>query len=69
MASEHESRWITSGGALFCEMSHEIPIYGRAVFQQRAGGELQLTVESKTKPHKIGLARWPRRGTGRPFSG
>ena len=57
VASEHESNWVTHASRLECALSHEIPVYGRAVFEQSAGGELSLSVEVKRKPHKVGLAR------------
>jgi outer membrane protein OmpA-like peptidoglycan-associated protein len=57
VASEHESSWVTSTSKLYCALSHEIPVYGRAVFAQSAGGELDLSIEVKRKPHEAGLAR------------
>ncbi len=57
VASEHESSWVAHSSKLHCTLSHEIPVYGRAVFAQSAGGELGLSLEVKLKPHKVGLAR------------
>jgi outer membrane protein OmpA-like peptidoglycan-associated protein len=57
VASEHESRWVTSSSRLYCSLTHEIPLYGKAMFQSSAGGELGMSVEVMRKPHKTGLAR------------
>lgn len=57
VASEHESTWVSSSSRMYCSLTHEIPFYGKAVFQSRAGGELGLSVEVLRKPHKTGLAR------------
>lgn len=43
MAPMEESRWkmtVTSG--VYCEMEHEVPRFGKAVFSQEAGRKLQL---------------------------
>lgn len=56
-ASEHESSWNTSSSRLYCSLSHEIPIYGRVVFERAAGEELQMSVEVKQKPLNVGSAR------------
>lgn len=57
VADEHEAKWVTSTSRLRCTLSQEIPVYGRAVFEQSAGGELQLSVAVKQKPHQTGMAR------------
>lgn len=57
VASEHDSNWVARSSKLHCALSHEIPVYGKAVFEQSAGGQLSLSVQVKRKPHKVGLAR------------
>lgn len=57
VADEHESSWEANASRLRCELSHEIPLYGRAVFEQAAGGNLQLRVEASLRPHSVGMAR------------
>jgi outer membrane protein OmpA-like peptidoglycan-associated protein len=57
VASEHESVWVTSSSKLYCSLSHEIPIYGKAVFERYAAGNLGMTIEVKRQPHKVGVAR------------
>lgn len=43
LAPMEESRWrMTTSNAVHCEMEHEIPRFGKAVFYQSAGRELQL---------------------------
>lgn len=57
VATEHESQWQSTSSRISCALTHEIPLYGRAVFMQPAGGELQLHLEVKNKPHQVGVAR------------
>lgn len=57
VASEHESSWVAQSSKLRCELSHEIPVYGKAVFEQTAGGQLGLSLSVKNKPYKVGQAR------------
>ena len=57
VASEHESRWVSSSSRLYCSLSHEIPIYGKATFERYAAGELGMRVEVKRRPHQPGVAR------------
>jgi len=57
LATEHESRWVTSSSRLYCSLSHEIPVYGRAVFERYATQQLGMWIEVKRQPHKVGLAR------------
>jgi outer membrane protein OmpA-like peptidoglycan-associated protein len=57
VATEHESQWITSSSKLYCSLSHEIPIYGKAVFERYAAGKLGMRVEVKRQPHQVGMAR------------
>ena len=57
VANENESTWVTSSSKLYCSLTHEIPIYGKAVFERHAVGKLGMRVEVKRKPHKVGLAR------------
>jgi outer membrane protein OmpA-like peptidoglycan-associated protein len=43
MAPMEASRWVmTSSSGVYCEMEHNIPRFGKAVFSQSAGRELQL---------------------------
>ncbi|MCW8918607.1 MAG: OmpA family protein [Gammaproteobacteria bacterium] len=57
VASEHESRWFTSSSRLYCSLSHEIPIYGKAVFERHATGTLGMRLEVKRQPREVGVAR------------
>lgn len=56
-ASEHESSWKSSSTTLRCALSHDIPVYGEALFEQVAGQDLQFRLKVKQKPHKTGMAR------------
>jgi outer membrane protein OmpA-like peptidoglycan-associated protein len=46
--------WETTSKKLYCALSHDIPLYGRATFAQDAGGELgfKLTVKRKASRDK-----------------
>lgn len=45
LAPMEESRWqMTTETRIHCEMEHEIPRFGKAIFYQSAGRELQLKV-------------------------
>ena len=57
VATEHDSSWVARSSKLHCALSHEIPVYGKAVFEQSAGGQLGLSVSVKHKPYKVGQAR------------
>ncbi len=57
VASEHDSNWQANSSKLRCELSHEIPVYGKAVFEQTAGGQFGLSLSVKHKPYKVGQAR------------
>lgn len=57
LASEHESAWVSSSSRLYCSLSHEIPIYGKATFERYAAGKLGMRVEVKRRPHQPGVAR------------
>ncbi len=47
LAAMEESKWqMTITTVLHCEMEHEIPRFGKAVFYQSAGRELQLKLVS-----------------------
>ena len=56
-ANEHQSSWQVEASPLSCQMSHDIPVYGRAVFEQRAGGTLDFRLEARRKPREIAMAR------------
>lgn len=57
VASEHESTWVASSSRLYCSLTHEIPIYGKAVFERTAGETLGLWVRVKRKPAQSGVAQ------------
>ena len=43
MAPMEDSRWkMTATSGVYCEMEHEIPRFGKAVFSQASGRKLQL---------------------------
>lgn len=56
-ATEHQSAWRAEGDALFCRLSHEIPRYGKAIFEQRAQGNLDFRIEVHRQPREVALAR------------
>ncbi len=56
-ASEHESRWESASSRLYCSLSHEIPYYGKAVFEAEAGAELAMKLQVKAQPLQGGSAR------------
>ena len=45
-AGIENSRWFTSESIFDCTISHEIPGYGRAMFQHRAGENLRFVLEA-----------------------
>lgn len=52
-----ESVWRTAGDPLACQLSHDIPDYGRAVFTRRAGGTLDFHFDLGRRPGHAGQAR------------
>lgn len=57
VASEHQSTWTAESSRLYCSLTHEIPYYGTAVFERRAGGELDFHIQVHRKPRSVGVAR------------
>ena len=57
VASEHQSTWQVASSRLYCSLSHDIPIYGKAIFERTAGGELDFRLQVKRKPRSVGVAR------------
>jgi outer membrane protein OmpA-like peptidoglycan-associated protein len=41
--------WETTSKKLYCALSHDIPLYGKATFAQDAGGELSFKLTAKRK--------------------
>lgn len=48
-ATLEQSRWQSSAEKMQCSLSHEIPMYGRAIFSQTAGEALQFTMQVKQR--------------------
>ncbi|MGM0593425.1 MAG: flagellar protein MotY [Pseudomonadota bacterium] len=57
VANENHARWQSEGSRLHCELSHTIPLYGRAVFTRRAGEALRFRLEPHQGPRQSGVAR------------
>lgn len=57
VANENHSLWRASTSRLHCSLSHEIPHYGRAVFESRTGGQLGFYIEVRRKPRDVGVAK------------
>lgn len=57
IANEHQSRWTAEGSRLHCSLSHEIPHYGRAVFESRPGAGLGFHIEAQRRPRDVGVAK------------
>ena len=57
VADEHQSQWLVSSSKLHCSLSHEIPVYGKAIFQRSSGGELELNIEAMRQPVTVGVAK------------
>ena len=51
-ASWEESRWTVDATPQNCAMIHDIPRFGRARFEQRAGGQLQFSLYVEQPPVK-----------------
>lgn len=55
-ASLDSASWSSSGNRLECQLSHDIPGYGKAIFKQRATRPLVFQVASHLIPRKSGSA-------------
>ena len=55
-AQMDESVWLVDATVFACSMSHDIPFYGRAVFQHRAGESAQFQLRSSTPRLESGKA-------------
>ena len=56
-ANEHQSTWQVEKDPLFCRLSHDIPRYGKAVFEHRAADVLRFRLEVHRRPHQVAMAR------------
>lgn len=57
VAKLNHSMWQVESSRLHCSLSHEIPHYGRAVFESADGGDLSFRIEVRRKPRAVGVAR------------
>ncbi len=48
-----ESDWIFSGNPLGCKLTHDVPMYGNAIFQKRAGRNKKLAFQLNYKRQAI----------------
>ncbi len=48
-----DSKWVFSGNPLGCQLSHQIPRFGEAVFNRQAGKKQPLEFKLKYKRHEI----------------
>lgn len=55
-AGIENSQWYLASSVFSCTLTHDVPGYGRAVFQHRAGEELQFYLESDIRLMKAGRA-------------
>ncbi|MES9940996.1 MAG: OmpA family protein [Candidatus Thiodiazotropha sp. 6PLUC2] len=46
MAGMHESEWIFAGSDISCELRHQIPQFGQAIFRRIAGDDLNFRINS-----------------------
>ncbi|WP_111496520.1 flagellar protein MotY [Marinobacter bohaiensis] len=53
-AGIENSQWYLASSVFSCSLTHEVPGYGRAVFQHRAGDELRFYLESDIRLMKVG---------------
>lgn len=56
-AGIENSQWYLSESVFECSLVHEVPGFGRAVFQHRAGEQLTLFIESELRPMRPGTGR------------
>ncbi len=56
-AAVDDSRWEVAPSLLECRMSHPIPVFGKAVFTQRAGEPLAFHLDAWQNPMQQGEAR------------
>ncbi|ROU01794.1 OmpA family protein [Marinobacter sp. R17] len=55
-AGIENSQWYLTTSVFNCTMTHDVPGYGRAVFQHRAGEALTFYLESNLRLMKVGQA-------------
>lgn len=55
-AGIQNSQWYLASSVFSCTLTHEVPGYGRAVFQHRAGEDLTFFLESDVRLMKTGRA-------------
>lgn len=55
-AGIENSQWYLASSVFSCTLTHEVPGYGRAVFQHRAGEDLTFFLESDVRLMKAGRA-------------
>jgi len=48
-----ESQWVFSGNPLTCQLSHQIPRYGEAIFNRQAGKQQPLEFNLHYKRHPV----------------
>lgn len=56
-ANVHQSAWTATSSRLHCTLTHEIPYYGKAVFESTGGGRIDFYIQPKRKPLAVGEAR------------
>ncbi|MES9911994.1 MAG: OmpA family protein, partial [Candidatus Sedimenticola sp. 4PFRAG1] len=56
-ADLHQAKWDFSGTPMVCTLKHEIPGFGMAQFQQRAGKPLSFSVELVKRNKQEGMAQ------------
>ncbi len=52
-----QAQWQVSSSRLHCTLSHEVPYYGTARFEGRAGGDLAFVLEVLQQPDRAGTAQ------------
>jgi outer membrane protein OmpA-like peptidoglycan-associated protein len=57
-ASLNESKWIFKGTPIQCQLSHSIPFYGQAQFQQYAGKKTPLFFQLSYKKEPIHFVKY-----------
>lgn len=56
-ADMHQAEWKYSGSAMVCTLRHEIPGYGTAQFEHRAGRQLNFSIEVTKRNPREGHAQ------------